>query len=97
MGRSQTEGFASAVAAGDLSLKAALQWHVQCNFFPPLPAEYANIGAIALADPDATITLPAGLNPLPRAAQEGDDGWTITGWELIASLRLQPYCEDYEG
>lgn len=37
MGRTGAEGFAEAVTDGDVSLSAALEWHLTANHYPPLP------------------------------------------------------------
>lgn len=65
MGNLQASEFASSVARGEIKLLAALDWHLRCNHYPPVPIsfvpvcvkaiEHANVG-----EWDKLIKLPPG-------------------------------------
>lgn len=97
MGNTQSMALAGAVADGTASLRQALAVQVRSNFYPPLPAEYIDLGMQALADPDMVIRIPDDLDPKPRAAWQGpnDGGWWVDGWTLINIMHLEPFMDDY--
>jgi len=66
MGRTQAEGFAQLVAAGECRLDSALHYHLTANHYPPVPVSMidpckAAIEAGNLEDWDLEIDLPAGV------------------------------------
>ena len=79
MGHMQAAAFGEAVATGEIQRRAALEWHVTANHFPPLPIEYVDVavevidrldGAYAEdVDWDELVLLPKGLRMLPREVQ----------------------------
>jgi hypothetical protein len=97
MGNMQSMALAEAVKDGTASLRQALAIQVQSNFYPPLPAEYIDLGMKALEDPNSFIRIPADLDPKPRAAWEDvEEGWLVDGWTLINIMHLEPFMDDEE-
>jgi hypothetical protein len=106
MGNMQSMALAEAVKDGTATLRQALVIQVQSNFYPPLPAEYVDLGMQALADPNAVIQIPNDLEPKPRAAwqepartwEDSPDGsvWMVDGWTLINIMHLEPFMDEEE-
>jgi len=66
MGRTQAEGFAQLVAAGECPLDSALHYHLTANHYPPVPASMidpckAAIEAGSVGDWQREIDLPEGV------------------------------------
>lgn len=83
MGTLGAQAFAEQVDEGNVSLRAALSWHVRANHYPPLPEAHADVAVRVIdwvrgCDPDdpetwdTLIDLPVGLNPLPREVSYTD-------------------------
>jgi hypothetical protein len=90
MGRATAEGFAGAVRDGEVSLDAALHYHLTVNHFPPIPAmmvsvakeaiEYANMG-----DYDAMVQLPDNVN--------WKDGDCAPVYAIVEHMHLESFIE----
>lgn len=103
MGNIVAIGVAEAVADGEVELRKALGYHLTGNFFPALPGEYVEplVEAVLIVahrvedDEDELITLPVGLNPVPRTAEYDEDAerWTISATELVEACRAWSFVE----
>jgi len=75
--------------------RSIMSWHLSGNFYPPLPQGYIDPAIEARdacldGDFDRLIDLPADLNPMPRQAQQSEDGsWQVVAIHLIEILRLE--------
>lgn len=90
MGHTQAAAFAEAVADGEVSLEAALEYHLTANHFPPIPRsvipvavkviELANVGEF-----DADVELPDGITY--RDGRSSAPVWACCeAWHLDAFL-----------
>lgn len=75
------------------NLDQALSYHLQGNFFPPLPQAYIEpakeaIEFVRQGEFEVIIFLPENLNPLPRNAKKHNDQWYVTASDLFDALRL---------
>lgn len=85
MGKAQASGMAEWVRDGNLSLEAAIRWHLRFNHFPPVneafvPACVEAIDLIRSDDGDEPVFLP--------------NGRTATAWQIIDGLHLEDFCYD---
>ena len=76
-----------------LDLKQALSYHLQGNFYPPLPQAYVEPALEAIkwvreGEFGVVIYLPSDLNPMPRAAKKHEDQWYVFSADLFDALRL---------
>ena len=67
MGHASALGFAGQVEEGNVSLRAALSWHLTANHYPPVPQAFVAtcLAAIEAADDldwTASVALPQGCN-----------------------------------
>ncbi len=92
MGRSQAEGFAIAVNAGEVDLTAALTYHLLSNHFPPLPTSIipcakAAIEAYNRGDWEAKI-------PLPEGIRHRVHGFEVPVVVAIEAWHLEPFLNE---
>lgn len=106
MGNLVAAGYAEAVADGDVDLAPAVSANLRGNHFPPLPHEYVPltveaIKACADDDYEALVTIPADLDPKPRAAFWDEDTETLVvhahtlveithSWAFVHALTANP-------
>lgn len=67
MGRMNAIGFAASVAEGQITLDAALSWHLSANHYPPVPSSMIEpckraIEAANEGEWDRAIELPEGVS-----------------------------------
>ena len=94
MGRLGAIGFAEQVSEGNISIAAALGWHLQSNHYPPVPTVF---NAVCLAAVEAAndgndgslITLPEGIE-----WKDGRDA--VEAYVLIESFRLDAFLTEDE-
>jgi len=87
MGSLGATGMAGAVTEGQVSLEAALDWHLRSNHFPPVSLDFIPtcVRAIELAndeDFDVEIEMPNGI--------------TKTAGEICDGLHLWAFIDDEE-
>ncbi len=92
MGRSQAEGFAEMVNAGEAILTAALTYHFESNHYPPLPtslipAAKAAIEAYNRGDWEAAI-------PLPDGIRHRVHGFTVPAVAAIEAWHLEAFLNE---
>lgn len=93
MGRTGAEGFAEAVADGDVSLRAAVHWNLTANHYPPLPSELVDVALEAIVfanggDWDRMISMPEGI--------EFRDHDEVSVADAIETLHLGSFIESNE-
>lgn len=93
MGSMNAIGMADAVGDGQISLHAALSYHLTCNHFPGLPSAWVPFAIEAMSayideDFDRMITLPAAA---PFAKQ------TKSVSEIVDHMHLYPFVEQMMG
>ena len=74
MGDLHAAEYAALAAEGAASLRLAVSANLTSNHFPPLPSAYTDpvieaIEACRAGEWDTVITLPEGINPVPRCAR----------------------------
>lgn len=86
-----------------MDFRNAVSIHLSGNFYPPLPQDYVPLAVEARdacleADWNRPITIPANINPVPRQAQQMEDGsWQVSAAQLLDVLRLHvPDEEDLD-
>lgn len=82
---------AMAIAESGVTLEQGMAWHLQGNFYPPIPLSMVQpcieaIDAYHEDDTDCPIALPEGV------FWKGMD--TAPAWAIIEQHRLYPWCED---
>lgn len=95
MGSIGAQGFADAVAEGDINLNAALIWHLSSNHFPPLPSGYIPLCLLAIEhaqdeDWDFELEVPD-IQPVPRAVVERDGKVFVTVATAIEVFHLDSF------
>lgn len=89
MGYMQAQSFADAVEDGDISLEAALRYHLECNHYPPVGflygAAWDAIQACREDDFDREIAMPDGVT-----FRATGDGFGPAG-AVAAALHLEPF------
>lgn len=88
MGHASALGFAEQVEDGNVSLRAALSWHLTSNHYPPLPSVLVDVAVAALEAADdldwnRSIDMPEGLTFRDR-----DEA---TAGEVVESLHLDAF------
>jgi hypothetical protein len=88
VGRMTAMGFAESVEEGQLSLEAALGYHLQHNHYPPVPTSMIPVcvQAIELAaedNYDALVTLPEGVT------WRGDEEAPV--WAIVEGHHLEDF------
>jgi hypothetical protein len=91
MGNLHSAVMAESVADGLLDLKAALQWHLRGNHYPPLPLALVETAetVIKLAqqgETDARVELPAGVTW--RGQREAPVWACVREWHLSAFVEV---------
>lgn len=76
-----------------LTLEQAVSYHLQGNFYPPLPQAYVPLALEAIkwvheGEFGVVINLPSDLNPMPRTAKQHGDEWYVFASDLYDALRL---------
>ena len=89
MGRMRAEGMADAVRDGDVSLVAALEYHLTVNHYPPVPRAMvavcvAAIGKAQVGEWKAMVDLPEGV-----VSREGLVA--VPADTVIESFHLEPF------
>lgn len=88
MGHASALGFAEQVEDGNVTLRAALSWHLTSNHYPPLPSVLVDVAVAALEAADdldwnRSIDMPEGLTFRDR-----DEA---TAGEVVESLHLDAF------
>lgn len=89
MGNMNALGMADAVAEGQVSQDAALEWHLRSNHFPPLPSELVPVARRVIdkanaGEWDANVRLPKGISY--RGSSLAPVAACVDAWHLDAFL-----------
>lgn len=89
MGRLSALAFSEQVEDGNISLTAALSWHLSGNHYPPVPQAFVPVCEQAIAaaldeDEDRLVTLPEGIS-----WKDGRDA--VEAWRLVESFHLDSF------
>lgn len=101
MGATGAFGMAEAVTDGQVSLRAAIHWHLRSNHFPPVPLPMVPVAVAAVEavnedEPERLISLPAGV-------AHRDGRTAVEAYTIVDSLRLEAfamnvdYDDEFEG
>lgn len=91
MGSMNAMAFAEAVEDGQLSLNAALVWHLRSNHYPPIPLSMLGTAerAIELVNDDEGDE----LVELPEGVESRRHGKSVPAWDVIEELHLQAFLD----
>lgn len=89
MGSLSALAFSEQVEDGNISLRAALSWHLGSNHYPPVPSAFVPVCeqailAAAQEDEDRLIDLPEGI-----VWKDGRDA--VEAWRLVESFHLDSF------
>lgn len=94
MGRLHAEDYAELVSKGEVKLLAALDWHLRCNHYPPVPISFVPvcIKAITLANAgewNVLVQLP------PKCTYRGADKAPVSA--IVEQHHLESFLDEREG
>lgn len=94
MGKMSAISMNEAVQDNDISLDAALAWHLQSNHYPPIPSSMIPVckRAIELANMGEYD----GLIELPEGIEHRIYGTTVPAHSVIEYAHLDSFIEYYE-
>ena len=93
MGSTVAAGMAEMVEEGQVSLRQAVAYHLECNHFPPVPEEMVPVCLRVIRHLSAGDDA-AGLVRLPKGVTHRQYGRDVPAWVIADELHLEAFIEE---